>query len=88
MEYWEQVVVGVILSSVAVIVLFVLLDRYVYRMWKNTGRDYDNITRGAVSNWPVKVKNAIVKGKRSADGYTKVSDEDDAGMSALQYLAF
>ena len=90
MEFWEQVVVGVILSSIAIVVLFVLLDKYVYSMW-NRGRDYDNISRSAVSDWPVKVKNAIVKGTsaKRADGYTKVSDEDDAGQAPIgNFLSF
>lgn len=71
---------GVFLSTIALAVLFVLLDRYWTSMQKNTGREYDNLSRSAVANWPLKVKDAIVRTKESRrkDGYTKVSDEDDA----------
>jgi len=80
MEYWEQVVLGVVVSSGVIIVLFIFLDKYVFALWRNNGRDYDNITRSqAISQWPVKVKNAIVKGSanRNLDGYTKLSDADE-----------
>ena len=61
-------------------VLFVTF-RYVFALWRNNGRDYDNITRSqAISQWPVKVKNAIVKGSanRNLDGYTKLSDAGES----------
>ena len=51
------------------------------KLWRNNGRDYDNITRSqAISQWPVKVKNAIVKGSanRNLDGYTKLSDAGES----------
>ena len=77
MEFWEQVLVGVIFGSIAVLALFFILDKLFFQDWRENGRTYDNFTRGAVSTWPHKVKDAITKSKRSKGGYTKLSDEDE-----------
>jgi len=67
-------------GSIAVLVLFILLDKYAFQDWRENGRNYDNFARSAISSWPVKVKQAIVeqrKERRNPDGYTKLSDADD-----------